>query len=289
MQVGPISQTRITAAKTLPNLFQAVRDFLSEGHRRLVSISPRCPRRNEYTLSFTFKFGEGLFESEILRTPLDFAGKIFKRGIEKIVIRSGVMEADLSALVRLLENDFAKLSLREFSRPQIEIRFVKIAPTPAATPEARPSASLPSAAPAPKPAPAPRPPIVEVAPPSVPVQPVSAPSQAAQELDVTIVNNLLEERKRINRALMQTATPELESDMREWIRKAEIAILCFNEFARTHRSAELLRKRSLFSELNQRIRSFKQKLNDNSATTEVILFTTDPYYEPRRRGDRRGF
>ena len=275
MQVERVSQTRITAAKTLPDLFQGVRDFLSEGRKRMVSISPHCLRRNEYTLSFSFKSGEGTFESETLRTPLDFAGKMFKRGVERIVIRSGVLDADLSALVRVLENDFARISLREFSRPQIKISFIKLAPTPAAAPETRQSVPWPSAAPAPKLIPEPHPPIEPapipaLAPTPAPVQPASTLSQATQEPDTLLVAGILNNGKRINRELMQGLRPELEAEMRKWIEQAEVAIRAYNEFTQTHKTPALLRQRPIFSDLRQRIRSFKQRLKDNSETPEVV-------------------
>ena len=238
----------------------------------MVSISPHCLRRNEYTLSFSFKSGEGTFESETLRTPLDFAGKIFKRGVERIVIRSGVMEADLSALVRLLEHDFARVSLQEFSRPQIEIRFIKPALAPAAA-KATPAPTQP------KPALEPRPPIEPapipaLAPTPAPARPASTLSQATQEPDTLLVAGILNNGKRINRALMQALTPELETGMRKWIEQAEIAIRAYNEFTQTNKTPALLRQRPVFSDLRQRIISFKLRLNIDSATPEVNIFIT---------------
>jgi hypothetical protein len=250
----------------------------------MVSISPHCLRRNEYTLSFSFKSGEGTFESETLRTPLDFAGKIFKRGIEKIVIRSGVMEADLSALTRLLENDFARVSLQEFSRSQIEIRFIKPALAPAAA-KATPAPTQP------KPAPEPRPPIEPASLPSpAPARPTPAPTQLAPEPDALLVVGILNNGKRINRELMQGLTPELGAEMRKWIGEAEIAIRAYNEFTQTNKTPALLRQRPVFSDLRQRVISFKMRINDKSETPEVNIFTVGPVFTPNREGrDRRGF
>jgi hypothetical protein len=182
--------------------------------------------------------------------------------LPRLKVQLSAFEARIATLERLLKGEATPTPAQ---------------PKPTLAPEPRPPI---------EPAPSPPPP----PPTPLPAQPIPAPSQPVEEPNALLISEMLKDGKKINRALMQTATPELESEMRRWVEQAVIAINCFNAFSRipANQTAALLRQRPLFSELRQRILSFKQRLKDSSPTLEinnfeVVLF---PAPNPGRRNPR---
>lgn len=258
-----------------------VATFLALKHSAVIFSPIHSSQKQGYSFRFAFKE-----RGEVLQvTPLDNSDALAKRlnelTIKRIVLKTGVTEKDILALIKALSHsDPPSVSkMKEFEGPNIEIHFeeagqkqrvVRLAGT---TPEAiQPPFSPHDIEPAqPKPeAPATKKPIITL--PTLPPSPKSEIllPQYLQALS-SVCGKLRTAGKQLNRSAQEgRLTDKQKTEIEEWITKAENTIKQYlDEVERYGWDKELLGLRDGYCRLEELRRRSQERLGEKIEEIEI--------------------